>query len=73
MADNNKISIDIEISASGQQQLNGYNKAFDSLRTAITNLSPPLNILDKNLSNLSNSINKLSEDNNSFATTIKNV
>ena len=37
MADNNKISIDIEINASGQQQLNQYGKTFDSLRTAINN------------------------------------
>ena len=73
MADNNKISIDIEINASGQQQLNRYNRAFDSLRTAINNLSAPLNALDKTLSNLSGSINKLNDDNNSLSNTIRNV
>lgn len=35
MADNNnKISIDVEINASGQQQINQYKGAFDGLRTS---------------------------------------
>lgn len=43
MAENNKnISIDIEINASGQQQINQYKAAFDSLRTSISNLSQPI-------------------------------
>ncbi len=32
MADNNKISIDVEINASGQQQLTQYKNAFNLLR-----------------------------------------
>ena len=73
MADNNKISIDIEFNASGQQQLNQYNKAFDSLRTVVNNLSTPITALDKNVSALSKSINKLNEENNSVSKTISNV
>ncbi|PJJ79963.1 hypothetical protein [Mucilaginibacter auburnensis] len=73
MANNDKISIDVEISASGQQQLNQYNRALDGLRMAINNLSTPLNVLDKNLSRFSNSVNKLNEENISLDATIKNV
>lgn len=35
MANNNNISIDVEINASGRQQLNQYSKAFNNLRTSI--------------------------------------
>jgi len=39
MADNNKISIDVEITASGQQQINQYKTAFDTSLMPIKNLS----------------------------------
>lgn len=39
---NDKISIDIEINASGQQQISQYQTAFDGLRTSITSLSNPI-------------------------------
>jgi len=73
MTNKNNISIDIEINAAGQQQLNQYNKAFESLRTSINNLSKPLSDLDRTLSNLSVSINKISDNNISLSDTIKNV
>jgi ABC-type transporter Mla subunit MlaD len=73
MADNNKISIDVEINASGQQQITQYGKAFDSLRNSIPNLSTPINALDKTVSNLTNTIKDLSEQNNSISSTITNV
>jgi len=54
MADNNKnISIDIEINASGQQLINQYKAAFDTLRTSINNLSQPINKLNSEISKLS--------------------
>ncbi|MES2428942.1 MAG: hypothetical protein V4560_18320 [Bacteroidota bacterium] len=35
MANNNNISIDVEINASGQQQLNQYKAAFDGLNSTL--------------------------------------
>ncbi|MDB4926783.1 MAG: hypothetical protein JWR23_2839 [Mucilaginibacter sp.] len=47
MANNNEnISINVEINADGQQQLNQYKSAFDGLRTSISNLSIPINTLN---------------------------
>src|SRR4051812_358741 len=66
MADNNNISIDIEINASGQQQLDQYKKAFDGLRTSINNLSNPITKLDSDLSKLTGSIDQLAKQNNSL-------
>jgi len=45
MADQNKISFDINVSDSGQKQINNYVKSFDNLLSSITNLSQPFNSL----------------------------
>jgi len=62
MADdiNKKISIDVEISTDGQQQINQYKASFDSLRTSI-------NTLDKDLASFSDSVNKLNSQNQSLS------
>ncbi|GAB2983993.1 hypothetical protein GCM10027049_21890 [Mucilaginibacter puniceus] len=73
MADNNKISIDIEINASGQQQLNQYKNAFDGLRTSINNLSNPISKLDGDIVKLTESLKKTSEQNQNVESTIKRV
>lgn len=46
-----KISVEIEINASGQQQIAQYKKAFDGLRTSINNLCNPINKLNGEISN----------------------
>jgi chromosome segregation ATPase len=68
MTDNNKnnISIGIEINASGQQQIAQYGKAFDSLRSSITNLSTPISKLDTDVSKLTSSISQLGSQNDSI-------
>jgi hypothetical protein len=58
MADDNKISIDVNINADGQKQLDQYIQAFDNLRSSITNLSKPLNTISNNLNSLSNDLSK---------------
>ncbi len=85
MADdiNKKITIDVEISTDGQQQLNQYKVAFDSLRNSISNLSNPLTNLssnissfDKDVSRLTASIDKLNDQNkelNSGGAKVKSV
>jgi len=73
MADNNKISIDVEINATGQQQLNQYSKAFDNLRNSITNLSNPIAALDKDVSNLTDTVNKLNAQNDSVVGSITQI
>jgi len=68
MADeiNKKISIEIDITDDGQQQINQYKTAFDSLRSSVNNLSSPLSALDKNISNLNDSLSKLNNQNKSL-------
>jgi predicted nucleic acid-binding Zn-ribbon protein len=75
MTDNNKnISINVEINASGQQQINQYKGAFDSLRGSIVNLSNPINKLDSDISKLSDSIGQISSKNDSMGeSVIKNI
>jgi len=63
MAENNKISIDIEINTSGQQQLNQYKAAFEGLKTSINNLSNPINSLNREISKLSTTANDLGSKN----------
>jgi hypothetical protein len=59
MADNNnKISIDIEINANGQQQINQYKTAFEGLRASINNLSAPISKLDGDVVKLTESLKK---------------
>lgn len=67
MADeiNKKISIEVDIVKNGQQQLNQYKAAFDSLRSSVNNISSPLASLDKNISKLNDSIAKLNIQNKS--------
>jgi hypothetical protein len=71
MADDNKISIDVNISGDGQKQIDTYVKSFDSLRNSINGLSQPfnsfsnnLNTLDKNLSKYTESLSKLNDQHN---------
>ncbi|MGY3211172.1 hypothetical protein [Mucilaginibacter sp. HD30] len=74
MADNNKnISIDIEINASGQQHINQYKAAFDTLRTSINNLSQPINKLNSEISKLSGVVGDLNKQNSSVGESIINV
>jgi hypothetical protein len=70
MADNNKISIEVEINASGQQQLTQYKNAFDGLRTSINNLSNPISKLDGDVVKLTESLKKTGEQNNIVSDTI---
>jgi len=59
MADENKkINIDIEINTDGQQQVQQYKAAFDSLRSTINNLNNPLNGVSK-ISSLNKSITNM--------------
>lgn len=82
MADdiNKKISIGVEVSPDGQQQISQYKAAFDSLRVSISNLANPLNglsnnisALDKDLSKLTGSIDKLNKQNQEGAPAFKKV
>jgi chromosome segregation ATPase len=73
MADKNKISLDVEINASGQQQIGQLNKAFDNLRTSITNLSNPIIKLDDDVSKLTSSIDQLSKQNSSIGDSVIKV
>ena len=76
MADdiNKTISIDVQINNDGQQQVNQYKAAFDSLRGSISNLSTPLNnlsngivSLDKATSKMADAVSKLSDQNKALA------
>ncbi|MGZ3755509.1 MAG: hypothetical protein ACXVAY_00830 [Mucilaginibacter sp.] len=61
MADdiNKKISIDVEISTDGQQQIDQYQFAFDGLRKSIGNLGKPISDLSKNITSLDNDLSKI--------------
>lgn len=70
MAEENKISVEVNISSDGQNQINQYIKAFDSLRNSVVGLSQPfnslsngLNSLDKNLSKYADSLSKINAQN----------
>lgn len=39
---NKKITIEVEVNPDGQQQINQYKTALDSLRSSISSLSNPL-------------------------------
>ncbi|MFD2145476.1 hypothetical protein [Mucilaginibacter antarcticus] len=58
MGNKDKISINVEINAAGQQQLNQYKTAFDGLRTSISNLAIPISKLDGDIKKLSDSISQ---------------
>jgi len=77
MADdlNKKIAIDVEINTDGQQQINQYKVAFDSLRSSVSSLSTPLaglsnnvSSLDKDITKLTDSIGNLANQNKTFST-----
>lgn len=66
---NNKneiISINVEVNADGQRQLDQYKGAFDSLRTSINNLSSPISKLDADISKLSDTISQMKSENDSI-------
>jgi hypothetical protein len=78
MADNisKTISIDVDVSNDGQQQIALYKTAFDNLRSSISGLSNPLsglsnsiNSLDKDISKLNTSIDKLNDHNQELSST----
>ena len=77
MADdvNKKITIDVEVTTDGQQQINQYTTAFNNLRSTISNLGKPLSdistsiqSLDKDLAGLTDSVNKLNAQNQLLST-----
>jgi hypothetical protein len=64
-----KITIDVAVTNDGQEQINQYKAAFDSLRNSISGLSNPLaslsnglSSIDKELAQRSNSISKQYQD-----------
>ncbi|HVW14927.1 MAG TPA: hypothetical protein VHB54_13920 [Mucilaginibacter sp.] len=63
MADdiNKKISIDVQVSSDGQQQVDNYKKAFDDLRDSVGNLGKPIADLSNNIRSFDKDINKLTE------------
>ncbi|MGN6181233.1 MAG: hypothetical protein ACTHNW_18770 [Mucilaginibacter sp.] len=69
MADeiNKKISVDIDVSSNGQQQINQYKDAFDNFRSSLNNLSSPLQSLNKALTDTSSALNKISTQNQTVA------
>jgi len=62
MADdiNKKISIDVEITQTGQQQIAEYKTAFDNLKTSINNLNKPLSSLSDDINTLGKNISQIS-------------
>ncbi|MDB5286988.1 MAG: hypothetical protein JWR05_1937 [Mucilaginibacter sp.] len=76
MADENKISIDVNITDDGQKQLLKYINSFDQLRASVNQLSQPfnsfsngLNTLDKSLAKYADSLNKINAQHEKFVTT----
>lgn len=56
-----KITIDVDVSNDGQEQLDQYKAAFDSLRISVNNLSNPLATLSGSITTLGTSVSKLSD------------
>ncbi|MDP9080918.1 MAG: hypothetical protein M3O71_26155 [Bacteroidota bacterium] len=56
---NKKITIEVEVTTDGQQQINQYKAALDSLRISITGLSDPFKGLSNSISNLDRDVDKL--------------
>ena len=54
-----KISIDVQLNTDGQQQIDQYKAAFESLRSTIGSLGKPLTDLSKNLNSLNNDLTQL--------------
>lgn len=65
MADdiNKKITIDVEVTTDGQQQIQQYKAAFDGLRNTINDLGKPISDLSNNINTLTGSIDKLDKQN----------
>ena len=61
MADENKISVNVNITGDGQKQIDNYVKSFDSLRSSIIDLSQPFNSFSNNLNNLDKNLSKYTE------------
>jgi hypothetical protein len=73
---NKKITIDVEVSTDGRQQITQYQAAFDNFRNSINGIKSPLqNIasdfktLNKNVSDISGSLEMLNKTVGSFNTT----
>ncbi|HWY38117.1 MAG TPA: hypothetical protein VNY73_06130, partial [Bacteroidia bacterium] len=71
--DKNTVSIEVEINADGQRQLNQYGQAFDGLRDSINNLSNPINKLDSDIKKLNDSVEEFRTQNNSTGDSIIKV
>ncbi|GAA4093192.1 hypothetical protein [Mucilaginibacter panaciglaebae] len=69
----NNVSIEVEINAAGQQQLDKYSTAFDGLRDSISNLSNPISKLDGDINKLNDTVKELQTQNNSTADSIIKV
>lgn len=67
---NKKITIDVEVTSDGQQQIAQYKIALDNLRISVSNLSNPfgklsgsISNLDKDMQKLAGSVDKLNKQN----------
>jgi hypothetical protein len=58
---NKKITIDVEVTTNGQQQIDHYKASFDNLRSTIGNLGKPLDDLSVTLKNLDQDISKIAD------------
>jgi hypothetical protein len=56
---NKKISVEVEITKDGQEQIDQYKTAFDGLRVTIANLGKPLANLSKNINSLNRDLSQL--------------
>jgi hypothetical protein len=71
MADDiNKITIDVQVNADGQQQVEQYKASFESLRTTINNLGKPIADLSKTIGSLNNDLSQLASVNEKNAAKI---
>ena len=61
MANDSKISFDVEISSDGQNQINQFSKSFDGLRDSLNRLSNPFYSLSNNFKSLDNDISKVTD------------
>ena len=73
MATKKNISIDIEINADSQQQLDRYKQAFDNLRTSINSLSDPISKLDDGIDKLSTSVKELNSESDPVSSTLSKI
>jgi len=61
MENNDKISIDVELSGNGKNQIASLTESLNLLKNTVNGIAAPLNNISGNLNTLSNSISKYSE------------